>query len=382
MGEKAAPAVPALMDALFDKDVTVRKLAIEALGEIGAPSAPAVPALAKILAERYLYLNIRVIWTLGKIGEKSAPALPALWNFIEQNSGEKFLPEHRIIDDSAETIEKIGASAIPSIIQMLDSKSIRVAVTALTALERQAKNRKLLERIEPAIPVLARILMERKRYISRTSGSYHDTFYYLDYCAASILERMRDKSVPALLDIMMLEGYQRSNAYFVREEREEDPEEPHLLIPKDRPIYAADVLIQIGRVIMTELEQALQEEKYAKIHADIKDILYAIKWLPNMPLEQEPKKKYAYVCEHQTYVSGLVYVFDSTRMPYLVETLLKGEEAQKKLAIAAFKEFGPDALPDLEKALAEERFSSIHAEIKKLIEDIKSKEKRQKRQKD
>src|SRR5205809_2934017 len=52
MGEQAQAAIPALVDALRDEDVQVRRMVTAALGEIGPPSRTAVPVLANSLRDR------------------------------------------------------------------------------------------------------------------------------------------------------------------------------------------------------------------------------------------------------------------------------------------------------------------------------------------
>src|SRR4051794_28012863 len=52
MGEQAQAAIPALIDALRDEDVRVRRMITAALSEIGPPSRTAVPVLVHSLRDR------------------------------------------------------------------------------------------------------------------------------------------------------------------------------------------------------------------------------------------------------------------------------------------------------------------------------------------
>ncbi|MEM4359662.1 MAG: HEAT repeat domain-containing protein [Candidatus Bilamarchaeaceae archaeon] len=63
------PAVSALIDALKDEYLSVRKGAAEALVEIGKP---AVPALIDALKDEYWFVRREAAWALGKIAEKTA----------------------------------------------------------------------------------------------------------------------------------------------------------------------------------------------------------------------------------------------------------------------------------------------------------------------
>jgi HEAT repeat protein len=50
-GEKAAPAVPALIPLLKDQDALVRRLAAYAIGQVGPKASQAVPALKELLQD-------------------------------------------------------------------------------------------------------------------------------------------------------------------------------------------------------------------------------------------------------------------------------------------------------------------------------------------
>ena len=78
LGERGNKAVvPALIDALKDRDVRVRKAAAEALANIGEEASSAVPALIDALKDRKSYFNWSATFALSKIGKKAVPALIA-----------------------------------------------------------------------------------------------------------------------------------------------------------------------------------------------------------------------------------------------------------------------------------------------------------------
>jgi HEAT repeat protein len=82
----ANQAIPALTDALSDKDRTVRFDAALSLKEMGPAASNAVPALARVVAHtgtgpetnNLFYLRAAAAVTLGKIGPAATSALPAL----------------------------------------------------------------------------------------------------------------------------------------------------------------------------------------------------------------------------------------------------------------------------------------------------------------
>jgi HEAT repeat protein len=78
MGPKAEKAVPALIEALKNKDLLVILLAARALGEIGPKAEKAVPALIETLKDKDLNVRGSAVRALGKIGPKAEKAVPAL----------------------------------------------------------------------------------------------------------------------------------------------------------------------------------------------------------------------------------------------------------------------------------------------------------------
>ncbi len=77
LGEKAAPAVPALAKALKANNVLVRQQAAGALGQVGPGAAEAVPALVEALADPEWTVRRQAAVTLGRIGAPARAAAEA-----------------------------------------------------------------------------------------------------------------------------------------------------------------------------------------------------------------------------------------------------------------------------------------------------------------
>jgi|GEM_PF-3052192 len=73
-----APAVPALVDILHDRDHERRSHAARALARIGPAARDAVPDLIAALDEPDLKVRKNIIRALGQIGPAAADAVPAL----------------------------------------------------------------------------------------------------------------------------------------------------------------------------------------------------------------------------------------------------------------------------------------------------------------
>src|SRR5262245_38458669 len=78
LGAEAAPAVPALAEALKSPDALVRQNAALALGAVGPEANPAVPALTTALADFEWAVRRQAALSLGQIGPGAKSALPAL----------------------------------------------------------------------------------------------------------------------------------------------------------------------------------------------------------------------------------------------------------------------------------------------------------------
>ncbi len=115
MGPKAAPAVPALAQALSDPNRDLRHFAARALSQVGPAAAPALPELMAALRSNDLDQEKPfLIITLGNIGLPAAPAVPLL---IEKLSVEK--SDFRRAD-AAEALGKIGdEQALPALMRAL-----------------------------------------------------------------------------------------------------------------------------------------------------------------------------------------------------------------------------------------------------------------------
>jgi HEAT repeat protein len=71
-------AVPALVEALSDEGVDVRRKAARTLGEIGPESVEAVPALIHVLADEDEDVRLWAAYALGRIGPEAFEAVPSL----------------------------------------------------------------------------------------------------------------------------------------------------------------------------------------------------------------------------------------------------------------------------------------------------------------
>lgn len=400
LGKKAVPAIPALIKSLADDCPDVREIVIQALVGMREMAAPVVPTLIKLLSDDCQYVRASaarvlagmpeeagsivpaliqmlsdtkskeridsetVIRLLGNIGEKAEPAIPILSQILQNNQdGEKryitwesnkkiyfYTPRHVRIY-AIKALGWIGKKAVPTLIQSLEDSNTGVVVFALKALDRISKEANIEYQLVPAIPTLIKIFRARNRYVVPGRLGYDIYMYPI---AASILERLGTKSVPALIQALTLPDVEiREETFFVSLPRESPP------------LTAADLLTKMGEVALPELEKALQDEKYAQAHGEIQKIIQNIKEKPNEP---KPEKK---VLVRQRHDSGAVtvYVFETSRIPSILKHLL-AEGELKNVVTKALKEFGKEALPFLEKALQEEEYAKAHPHIREIIKAI------------
>ncbi len=121
--ETGAPAVPALSQATKDEDKSVRRWAVDVLGEIGDPQS--VPALLQALNDEDVFVRRKAAEVLGEIGDPQA--IPGLVRAL----GDEDEEARRSADKG---LSKIGAPAIPALLQALKEENWRVRWTAAEAL--------------------------------------------------------------------------------------------------------------------------------------------------------------------------------------------------------------------------------------------------------
>lgn len=132
MGEAAQGAVPALVEALRDDDLAVRRMVTAALGEIGPAARTAVPVLVAALRDRSPAVRRRAAYSLGELGGAAFKAVPALAAALQDT------------DDvtgrwAAFSLGEIGpkaVSAAPDLVEMFRHPSIITRVIAGVALRR------------------------------------------------------------------------------------------------------------------------------------------------------------------------------------------------------------------------------------------------------
>lgn len=144
----------ALLESL---DWEVRRTAIEALIEIGAP---AIPALIEALLDRKSFYRYSAAEALGRIGNTSA--IPALVEVLNDGNNRDLDRE-----SSAEALGSIGdASVIPVLIQALRDRESDIRLSATRALYVIALFQPTVQ-LRGAIPVLKRLVL--RHYLSGDS---------------------------------------------------------------------------------------------------------------------------------------------------------------------------------------------------------------------
>ena len=117
-------AIPGLLEALTNREVSIREIAVEALGKIG--DASAIPDLLEALKDDKWEVRVRVVVALGKIGDASA--IPGLLEVLRDK-------EWTMRDSAIVALEKIGdASAIPGLLKALKEEDWEVRISASEAL--------------------------------------------------------------------------------------------------------------------------------------------------------------------------------------------------------------------------------------------------------
>ncbi len=82
----AAPSVPDLVHALKDTNANIRRVTAQALGRIGEASASSVPDLITCLKDSNVEVRQEAAWALGEIGEASVASVPALIDALRDDN--------------------------------------------------------------------------------------------------------------------------------------------------------------------------------------------------------------------------------------------------------------------------------------------------------
>jgi len=164
-------------------DATQRREAAFQLHQLGPEAAPALPALIKALEDREQQVWFHSIMTLAEIGPAAPDAVPELINDLNQGGGRRRRGyTGQVWYRTAYALGKIGEPALPALIEALghESESVRSgAAKALTWLGPKA---------EPAMPKLL--------------GQLNDSRNLPRQYAAEALGMIGPKAVPPLLEAL------------------------------------------------------------------------------------------------------------------------------------------------------------------------------------
>jgi HEAT repeat protein len=137
LGPQAAPAVPALLEAVRkDPSAEVRVSAVIALGATGHADGEVVQVLADALKDTDPTVRKEAAESLGRFGEKSKGAIPALLACLQDS-------EPRVRGEAAEALGIIGADTpeiITALTKVTEDADRRVQGSATDALGRLRKH--------------------------------------------------------------------------------------------------------------------------------------------------------------------------------------------------------------------------------------------------
>ncbi len=151
MGPKAKPAIPAMVDALGDNDLDVRKAALLALQSLGKSAVSAMPKLLGMIkatdTPRALWEgSLQCIFSIGTQGNLG------LLSLLESND---WTLRRRIMENIGRLGAKVGPQAVPFLTQALSHKQKEVRWTSAMVLS------KLGPRSATAVTSLAQALNDK-----------------------------------------------------------------------------------------------------------------------------------------------------------------------------------------------------------------------------
>jgi len=145
IGPDAKDAAPSLIARLEDKEASVRIAAVNALAKIGVQSEAAIPTIIEFLKDAKL--RNTAIDALGDFGEKAKDGVVPL---LAIAAGQDIFIGRK----ARHAVAKIGAAAVPALIEALKDTDASVRKTAAKVLQLIGPDAK------PAIPALTKLLKD------------------------------------------------------------------------------------------------------------------------------------------------------------------------------------------------------------------------------
>jgi HEAT repeat protein len=361
LGEAAAPAVSALIEALRDQDADVRRAAAEALGWIGAP---AVPALSEALRDQDKDVRGAAVWALRGIG---APAVPALSAALRDQDWRVRFEAARVLGQMGE----VAAPAVPVLIEILRDQDVFVRSTAAGALWNISQN-------PVGIPILIQALRDQDRYgrsaAARALGQMGDATAvpslievlgdqdrYGRSAAARALGRIGDATaVPALREALRDQNWdvrrEAANA-LGRIGEAAAPAVPALIEAlRDESEYvrseAAEALGEIGEAAVPALREALRDQNWY-VRREAAEALGLIGDPSAVPALIEALGDQDWDVRREA-AEALGLIGDPSAVPALIEALGDQDWDVRREAAEALGRIGAPAVPALIEALRDQ----------------------------
>ncbi|MEG3955036.1 HEAT repeat domain-containing protein [Microcoleus sp. herbarium2] len=158
LGEIGEPAIPALREALQNKNLQVRRSAAYVLRRMGPP---AIPALAKALKNSDANVRRDAAYALGRMGAEAKTAVPQLVPLLKDSDA-------KVRSNAASALEEIGAkakTAVPQVVRLLKDSDANVRSSAASALERIGAEAKT------ALPQLVPLLKDSNANVRSSAAS-------------------------------------------------------------------------------------------------------------------------------------------------------------------------------------------------------------------
>lgn len=242
LGEKARPALGALVKALGDRDQQVLFQVAQALAGIGPPAAPAVPGLVRNLKSGDRQVSYRSAYALGRIGAPAAPALiellgssssraraaaalalswvqPASAEAVERLVGTLGDDESVVRRNASEALGNYGESVAPRLARALASEEVAIRRGASRALSLMGAAAKpaadalagVLDDMDPAVrgaavSALSKSGLPVARLVPLLMKRLEDSQASVRSAAAEALSRQRASDVARELARLLDEG--------------------------------------------------------------------------------------------------------------------------------------------------------------------------------
>ena len=260
--KEAKPSTARLIPLLLDNDLETRDTAFKSLKELGANVA--VPALIQALQDKDWQVQATAAYTLGRLGSEARSAIPALSQAIKVNNADiRFV--------AVQALGEIGSEAVvPALIEALQDKDENVRVSAVEALN------KIGTAAKPAVPLLTKVFWDGNWFVRSKSAKIIASLGLDNIDHSILIEPWKNSNNLRLTENSLVSLMLAINPSFLEQ-------------PEQLPLFFVKSLQETDNTTFLSASIALQNLSSSSLGSSYKDVVLQ-RLLQEFPLEKTIQK--------------------------------------------------------------------------------------------